>query len=328
MNNLNSPLSTSINELLTYARLAPSVHNAQPWRFKVDGTVISLNVNPERVLGSGDPTHRELWISLGICLETLLQAAKGLGITTDVQSVQTDSLDEPVAKISLSISQAKQPDVLRLIQDRYSYRGSMTHITLPNPLLEQCRQLLTDLPDTSVFLMDDPASINRIAKFTYQAMRLALSNPAFRKELARLINYNWSKSHVGMHGFALNRGLVGSIWEKWSIRLGLDIQRKASADQRKIQESSGLVFIASKGDVPHYWFDAGRAYMRVALKLTEMNLAQSTLAAPVEAASFHEDIENMLHTSDRIQSMIRIGKASNDDKHRVVRSDISELLVT
>jgi hypothetical protein len=314
-----------ITQLLEYTRLAPSVHNTQPWHFIVEDSVILLSVDSRRILKAGDPTHRELWISLGCCLETLLQSAKGLGLKADIQSIQTESITDPIATIHIEPGLSQRQDILDLITKRHSYRGPMEKTDIPQSLLVECRRSVMDLNGVSVYFMDNKESVQTVASLTNQGMSLALSSPDFRKELADLINYNWSSSQVGMPGFVLNRGTIGSIWEKLSIKFGFDIKRKAHADQQKILDASGLFFIASKGDVPSFWLDSGRAYLRIALEITRSGLAHSTLAAPVEAASFHEDIEKLLQTSDRIQAMIRVGKARQINSQVTPRLDINEL---
>lgn len=326
MNRTKSQISPPILELLEYARLAPSVHNTQPWRFEVNDSTVSLMTAPDRFLKEGDPTTRELWISLGICFETLLQAAKGLGLDATVVSGQTNSLSDPIAVIRFTPTKNRHEETIDLIEARHSYRGAMKPALVPPSLLEECRGSMHDLPGVSVDQVDNRAAITQIAKFTYQGMRLALSSPQFRKELAELINYNWSSSHIGMHGFVLNRGYIGSIWEKWSIALGIDMKQKARADQQKILESSALIFISTAGDVPSFWFNTGRAYMRVALKITQKGLAQSTIAAPVEAASFHEDIEKILSTPSRIQAMLRVGTPTTVSGRTSPRLSVDELL--
>jgi len=315
-----------IIELLEYARLAPSVHNTQPWHFKVNGSTVSLIAASDRFLKAGDPTQRELWISLGVCLETLLQAARGLGLHASIQSIQTDTINHPIANITFTPTSQKAPDTLDILKNRHSYRGAMQPAQLPALLIENCRSVVSNLPGVSVSLLQDKVAIKYVAGFTYKGMRLALSSSEFRKELAELINYNWSSRRIGMHGFVLNHGAIGSIWEKWSIALGLDTKRKARVDQKKVLEASGLIFISTTGDVSSFWLNAGRAYMRVAMEVTKSGFAQSTLAAPIEAASFHEDIEKILQTTNRIQAMIRIGKPAHSNKRTSPRLSVDELL--
>jgi Putative TM nitroreductase len=66
--------------LLQYAVLAPSSHNTQPWKFRIDGNRIDIFMDDERWLKVCDDDQRELHISVGCCLENLLVAADHFGL--------------------------------------------------------------------------------------------------------------------------------------------------------------------------------------------------------------------------------------------------------
>jgi hypothetical protein len=317
-----------LRDILNYARQAPSPHNTQPWRFKINEreSTISLFLAPHRALDAGDPTTRETWVSMGVCYETILQAAAGLGFAHKVIVLQTNDLDQEIVRIQFTRTKEKHPEILTLLNQRHTHRGRMLHTTVPIGLARSCQQRIKDLPGITVHITDSKTIIDRVADFTDKGIQIALTSAKFRKELAPLLHTNWSQAKTGLHGYVLNHGIIGSLWEKWSVILGVDSKRKARADRQKILEASALVFVAAKGDVPKFWFDTGRAYLRVALEITKAGLANSTLTAPIEAGRFHEDIERMLSTTDRIQSMMRIGKATRTSKRRSPRLDLEDLL--
>lgn len=325
---MKQELSSSIRELLEYARLAPSVHNAQPWRFIVKDTTVSLAVAPERMLDAGDPTSRESWISFGVCLEAMLQAAQGLGMKAEITEIQGAALSDIIATVTVTPNQSeKQPGILKALKDRHTHRERMEPIDIPAALVENCQHAVKDLDGVSVLFMQEKSSINKVADYTLKAMTLALGSPDFRHELYHFVHYNWSPSRTGMHGYTLGEGLLGSIFGKLSIKLGIGLGMKARHDQQRIKDASALVFIATRGDVPSFWLSAGRAYLRVALEITKSGLAQGTLAAPIEAASFHEDIEKILGTTTRLQTMLRIGKAAHPVRSSP-RLEVDELTST
>ena len=51
---------------------APSAHNTQPWRLYYGGDSVKLGYDPSRSLPMSDPTHRDLFLSLGAFVETVL----------------------------------------------------------------------------------------------------------------------------------------------------------------------------------------------------------------------------------------------------------------
>ena len=83
--------------------------------------------------------------------------------------------------------------------------------------------------------------------------------------------------------------------------------------------------ITTKGDLSDSWFAAGRRYLHVCLMLELMGISQATSAALVEASTFHEDIEAMLSTNERLQAVIRIGKGTSK-RQPSPRISVSELL--
>ncbi|WP_024329972.1 hypothetical protein [Thioalkalivibrio sp. ALR17-21] len=82
----------AIREWLRLAGLAPSSHNTQPWRFRVDRAGVEVWTDPARSLPVNDPTGRERIISCGCAVLNLraAAAADGHGLTvrpvTDAES--------------------------------------------------------------------------------------------------------------------------------------------------------------------------------------------------------------------------------------------------
>ena len=70
-----------VSELLAAATAAPSMHNTQPWRFRVlpAAATIELYADPERMLRIGDPSGRAVHIACGAALLNLRLAAAVAG---------------------------------------------------------------------------------------------------------------------------------------------------------------------------------------------------------------------------------------------------------
>jgi hypothetical protein len=245
-----------------------------------------------------------------------------------ITEIQGAALDNTIATLRITADDSDaRPDILKALKTRHTHRERMEPAVIPAELIENCQNVIADLEGVDVFFMQDKPSIRQVATFTYKAMSLALSSPDFRRELYHFIHYNWSPARTGMHGYTQGEGMLGSIFGKLSVKLGIGLSTKARHDQQRINDASALVFIGTAGDVPSFWLRAGRAYMRVALEVTKSGLAQGTLAAPIEAPNFHEDIEKMLGTSMRLQTMLRIGKAAHPVRSSP-RLEVDELTST
>jgi nitroreductase len=68
-----------VRRLIGAAGAAPSIHNTQPWRFRVTGDFIELHGDPDRMLWVADPLGRALHLSCGAALFNLRLAVRALG---------------------------------------------------------------------------------------------------------------------------------------------------------------------------------------------------------------------------------------------------------
>jgi hypothetical protein len=68
----------------TDAALAPSIHNTQPWRWRIDGGVADLYADTRRQLSVADPDRRLLTLSCGAALNQACVALAAAGVAVDV----------------------------------------------------------------------------------------------------------------------------------------------------------------------------------------------------------------------------------------------------
>jgi len=84
---------------LTAACRAPSLHNSQPWRFRVGPDVIELWADPERVLPAADPEGREQRMACGAALLTLRLALRGFGVRPTVTVLPDRARPDLIAEV-------------------------------------------------------------------------------------------------------------------------------------------------------------------------------------------------------------------------------------
>ena len=70
------PPAERIAEWVRAATMAPSMHNTQPWKFRIlrDNQTIEVRADPERMLRHGDPHGRAVHIACGAALFNLRTA--------------------------------------------------------------------------------------------------------------------------------------------------------------------------------------------------------------------------------------------------------------
>jgi nitroreductase len=75
----NFPDLATVRTALSLATRAPSVHNVQPWQWRVDGDSLHLYANPALHLVHTDPDGRDMMVSCGATLNHCVVALAALG---------------------------------------------------------------------------------------------------------------------------------------------------------------------------------------------------------------------------------------------------------
>lgn len=303
---LDSGLAGKIERLCGYGLRAPSVHNIQPWALKLGHDTLEVFVDEKRRLSAGDPTGREVWLSLGCLIENCLMAAPSLGL--EPVEVEFDS-DETGRVARLRFRATEGPGdsgILDAINNRYSDRSVFSDQKLDRDKLEALARCWQE-EGAEVVFSDDPVLIGLIADLTKRGVGLALSMPAFREELSELILPNHSSGRAGIPGYALRLGWLRSLIEPYVVRYGLNRRGQADKEYVLMKSAAAVALVLSEGDGPQYWLRSGRALERVAVSATSLGISLSVSAAVVEAADYHLDIEKELGTSKRLQTVLRLG---------------------
>ena len=74
-------------DAVVHALRAPSVHNTQPWRWRIDNAdgVVELYADRGRHLSATDPEGRDLLISCGAALDHLVVALTHAGLQATIR---------------------------------------------------------------------------------------------------------------------------------------------------------------------------------------------------------------------------------------------------
>jgi hypothetical protein len=123
--------------LIETAGRAPSVHNSQPWRFRVRAEMVELWCDPRRRTWS-DPSGRDMLISCGAALFGLRLAVRSLGHLPVVDLLPDNGQLRFLARVRvgrLAPADALETRMLAAIPHRHTHRGPFTAAPLPRGLL-------------------------------------------------------------------------------------------------------------------------------------------------------------------------------------------------
>lgn len=307
-------MSDQLGFLLRYVVLAPSAHNTQPWAFRIEGNHIALYPDFSRALSVSDPTHRELYLSLGCALANLLIAADHFGFRTVIEEFPPGP-GNPVAHVAFVTGGQTTPQndaLFSAIPHRHTNRGRYESRAVPVNILQRLRGQVSDAA-VRLDLVTHQEKILALANLTAQATLETLGRSDFRAELSQWVRNNFTRKQDGMPGFSVGVPALPSLLAPIMVRVPKMAKVEAKKAHGLIGSSPLVAVISSREDTSPHWVKAGIALERIALAATAAGLKSAPYAGPFEAGTLHKHVELLLGiTGYRAQTLLRIGYGPPD----------------
>jgi hypothetical protein len=303
------PVSRNVLLLATeHALLAPSVHNTQPWKWRVSTDAVELYADPDRHLVGTDPDSRDLVISCGAALHHLRVALAAAGIAVAVERLP-DPEDRTLLAVVRIVDGPIDENAAALagaIGDRRSDRRAFA----PDPAHPAQLRLLTErAADEDVRLvpvLSDEARA-RLATVLGEAARTERAAPGYAAELAL-----WSNRYPGSHdGVPIHsRTSRGAGPETVGLRQfptgGL---RQVAQPLTTVSDGATLMVLTTTGDGPGDWLRAGEATSAALLVATRIGLATTVLSQAAEVPDTRRKLAGVvLRVPEHAQLVLRVGR--------------------
>lgn len=297
------PSRETIEGCIRSATAAPSLHNSQPWLFRVGEGVVDVYADRHRQLEVLDPTGRELLISVGAAVFTLGLALRGAGYVPETVLFPDAGVPDLVARVRAGNAAACSPAVQALVAaiphrhtNRYPFAPDVVSIDALERLTDAARQ------SSAVLTVASPVSRNAIVGLSQAADRRQRATGGYRAELAR-----WT-THRTLHHDGIPPSAIGP-WDAWEIMpirdFGL-LQPHLTRAAETFEQHPTIMVLATVGDDRTDWVCAGQALQRVLLTATSLNLATTPISQPVEIPAIRKELSD---TTRGIwaQMVLRIG---------------------
>ena len=294
--------------LVSYAVLAPSGYNSQPWRFRVSGNELGLYRDAKRSLPVADPVDRELLMSCGAALFHLRTAIRHFGYEDVVHTFP--DIDEPdlLAYVHLGGRRETRMEDHRLfsgIKSRHTNRLSFSDRPVSErdlALIE--RAAVEEGALVRVFSHAEPK--RTVADLIAEGDRLQGSDDHFRRELSSWVHSNNSDRRDGLPCYAHGMGDFMSLAGPLIVRTFDWGGGQAAKDRQLAEGSPVLVVISSEADTLPDWLMIGEALARLLLTATVLGLSTSFLNQPVEVPSLRLKLADVVG-HPHPQLVLRIG---------------------
>ncbi|MGA5298400.1 Acg family FMN-binding oxidoreductase [Nucisporomicrobium flavum] len=258
------------------ATRAPSLHNSQPWLFRITGDAVEVHADPRRRLDALDPAGRELFISVGAALFTLRLAIRREGFLTHCTLFPDPDDENFVARIAIGRPAEPSPAVVALadaIAHRHSNRGPFTEVPVPAVALELLRDAAGR--EDAVLSVADAATRDAIVALSRAADRSLRARGGYRAATIR------SARHARRDGTPhLPVGPWDALESVPTRDFGLLPEQPPVTGP--FEPYPMILVLATAGDDRQHWVTAGQALQRVLLAATWQNLATTPVSQPVE----------------------------------------------
>lgn len=293
----------------TFASLAPSVHNTQPWQFVADGHTLEVRADPSRQLAFLDESSRQLHMSCGAAVEFARLAIRALGYTCVVRLLPR--ADDPclIATLTLGNRSVAGPGEQRLYEAaprRYTDRGPYSTRPVPPGVLSRMCDVASEV-GCWVRVLNRPGDRLLTSILLQKAEEIEASDPRYQEELEQ-----WRRE-----GEAFD-GVPTEALATWPGDLVSDVplrdfdgkgarSRANGVRERPDVERDTLVLVGSEGDDRVSWLRSGRALAAVLLTVTDAGLVSQPLGQVTDVAATRTQLQRGLGLLGHPQLLLRIG---------------------
>lgn len=316
------------------AVLAPSVHNTQPWRFRLHaGTEphVDVLIDLGRELPALDPSHRQLVMSCGAALAAYEIGLRSVGLEPEVTLFPAEAQSGCIARVAvndLRTVDTHARHLLAVLRERRSYRGPMTR----QHVEQSVRRSLALAAGTCAFLDFVPPESWRVVEHLVVQAALELSEStdvdAETKTWTRLDERtldgvpaaNWQRTSeqtagapVVQRDFAQGRPLPGA------------------APQTHEEGDPLLAVLLTRGDKGIDWVESGRALLNLSLDAQSFGLALGYVNQPTEVPGLRDRLAALLQPTpegfDVPQLVLRLGYPAQPLPPATPRRPVQAVLV-
>jgi hypothetical protein len=297
---------------LNYAVLAPSVHNTQPWHFRLGLDEVKLYADRTRALPAVDPHDRELIMSCGAALFHLRLAIRYFGHSDEVYlfpvAIERDLLALVQTGSPRALKVHEQP-MFHAITQRRTNRHPFSLRPVPEGVLTSLGQA-AEAEDARLIPVEGEKARRQVAQLVSQGDRAQMSSASLRRELAAWIHPARSATCDGLPGYACGMNeLLDFATPAYAFAMRtFDLGKSMAAHDLKLLEGSPvLAALVTETDTPAAWLYAGQALARVLLLASAHGISASFLNQPIEVEELRPLLRETVGCAGFPQNLLRLG---------------------
>ncbi|SCE72998.1 hypothetical protein GA0070607_0881 [Micromonospora coriariae] len=296
-------LTTALAEAAATAGHAPSVHNTQPWRWRVLPDALELRTVRDRQLAVTDPEGRLLALSCGAALHHARLALAAEGWRAVVERLPDPRDSELLARVTTVDRIEVDPDAMRMVQCmqvRHTDRRPVSDEPVTTAAIEEITRAVTAEGCRLQILNRD--QVLELAATAAHAGTVEAKDPELRAELA----YWTSRAGTGT-------GLPPEVLPEEPPQTTVparDFGRPGSLPVGSGHDRAAVyALLHGDEDEPDSWLRAGEALSAGWLTATRLGVSVVPLSAVVEVPGTRQTLRQLLAGLGFPYLVLRLGIA-------------------
>ena len=293
-----------MQRLVHFARLAPSTHNSQPWRFVIERDAVDVFADFGRWMQVADRDRRQLHLSLGCALESLLIAADYEGLGTEVRYFPVPADESYVCRVAVRAGGAKREDAAAALLHAVPTRHTSHQLfDAAKPVGAEDRARLANAvtgEGIALHFADSAEAKEAVAGLLHTAETTMFADPEYRRDIGRWLE-------AGPFG---KQWLLARLSEIGAARVPA-ARQILNAELERVQSAPLLALLTSRRDGRIDQLRAGQAYLRVALVAERNGLRCQPQSALLERPESRAQVAHLFGAGERsAQHLFRLGCAA------------------
>jgi hypothetical protein len=298
---------------------APSLHNTQPWLFRLRDGGIEILADPARRLPAADRAGWAVRISCGAATYNARLALAAAGTPAEVELRPDRQEPGLIARLTPGITRFPtytEDELFRAIPHRYSNRAPFW----PNPVPAEDRVGLLEaarLEGAWLELLVGMTALTGFAEIAQSADRVLRRDVGYQSELI-----GWTHADAAPDGVPVTAGAPAPEPHDLLPQRSFSDRRRAPGHDYEPEPLVGI--LGAAGDTQVDQIVAGQALQKVLLTATAAGLATSMVSQPIEVPTARDQLRRSLRQTGIPQMALRIGYGSPGHPSR--RRALSEVL--
>ena len=288
-------------DVVELACLAPSVHNTQPWTWRISGSTLELYADPRRLLPATDPQGDQLVVSCGAALHHAQIAARGLGWEPQVTRLPGGPDMDLLARIDLTPAPRTPSGLaaLELLRERRTDRRHCTSWPVPDARLAQLADTAGRWGVIATPVTDSPQRW-RVEDLIAEASKIQSNDPRTAREQAAWVDRGPEDG--------IPSDVVPDETQHDPSHMSRFGPGTLKDSDREFDRTDALIVLGSVTDDRAAWLRAGEALSALWLDATLAGLTVVPLSQPIEVPQTRRVLQHdVLVSLVKPHVLVRVG---------------------